>query len=99
MWPAALARVDSAVPDGTKIVILTINGFNDAHKLISGSAESAATVAAIKGKIRARGIRIIDAMGVYISVLRQPGMALLDRLHLNVEGNQKVATILAGMLK
>ena len=73
---AELARVDSAVPNGTKIVVLTVNGFNDAHKLASGTANSAANVAAIKRKISARGIRIIDAMGTYISVLKQPGMAL-----------------------
>jgi acyl-CoA thioesterase I len=96
---AELARVDSAVPDGTKIVILTISGYNDAHRLIDGSAGAAANIAAIKSKIRARGIRIIDAMGLYVSVLRQPGMALPDRIHLNVEGNKKLATILAGMLK
>jgi acyl-CoA thioesterase-1 len=96
---AELARVDSAVPEGTKIVILTISGHNDARKLIGGSADAAANIAAIKSKIRARGIRIVDAMGLYISVLRQPGMALPDHLHLSVEGNKKLATILAGMVK
>jgi acyl-CoA thioesterase I len=96
---AELARVDSAVPEGTKIVILTISGHNDARKLISGSADAAANIAAIKSKIRARRIRIIDAMGLYVSVLRQPGMALPDHLHLNVEGNKKLATMLAGMVK
>jgi len=96
---AELARVDSAVPDGTRIVILTINGFNDAHKLAAGSAGAAANIAAIKRKISARGIRIIDAMGIYISVLKQPGMALQDKLHLSVEGNRKMATILAGMVR
>ena len=96
---AELARVDSAVPEGTKIVILTISGFNDAHKLVGGSADAAANIAAIKSKIRARGIRIIDAMGLYVSVLKQPGMALPDHLHLSVEGNKKLATMLAGMVK
>lgn len=96
---AELARVDSAVPNGTKIVILTINGFNDAHKLANGAAGAAANVAAIKKKIGARGIRIIDAMGIYISVLKQPGMALPDHLHLNVEGNKKMAAIVAGMVR
>ena len=36
-----LARVDSAVPEGTRLVILTINGFNDNHKDIVGSARRA----------------------------------------------------------
>ena len=96
---AELARVDSAVPNGTKIVILTVNGFNDARKLAGGTANSAANIAAIKKKISARGIRIIDAMGTYVSVLRQPGMALPDQHHLSVEGNKKMATIVAGMVR
>jgi acyl-CoA thioesterase-1 len=96
---AELARVDSAVPNGTKIVILTINGFNDADKLANGAAGAAANVAAIKRKISARGIGIVDAMGTYISVLRKPGMALPDHLHLNVEGNRKMAAIVAGMVR
>jgi acyl-CoA thioesterase-1 len=78
---------------------LTINGFNDNHKDIARSAEAPANIAAIKRKITARGIRIIDAMGLYGSVLRQPGMALGDHLHLSVEGNKKLATILAGMVR
>jgi acyl-CoA thioesterase I len=94
-----LARVDSAVPEGTRIVILTISGHNDARRLPGGSAAAAANIAAIKRKLKARGIRIIDAMGLYISVIRQPGMALPDHLHLNAEGNRKLATILAGMVR
>ena len=94
-----LARVDSAVPNGTRLVILTINGYNDNHKLIASSADAPANIAAIKRKITARGIRIIDAMGLYESVLRQPGMGLGDHLHLSVEGNKKLATILAGMAR
>jgi acyl-CoA thioesterase-1 len=96
---AELARVDSAVPPGTRIVILTISGYNDAHKLSAGSANAAANIAAIKNKLRARGIRIIDAMGLYVSVLRQPDMALPDHLHLSVEGNKKLATMLVGMVR
>ena len=96
---AELARVDSAVPAGTRTVILTVNGYNDAHRLVAGSADAAANIAAIKRKLTARGIRIIDAMGLYISVLYQPGMALPDHLHLNAEGNKKLATILAGMVR
>jgi acyl-CoA thioesterase-1 len=97
--PATLARVSSAVPDGTKIVILAVNGYNDAHKLSEGSALSAANIAAIKNQLSARGIRIIDAMGIYSSVVRQPGMAVTDRIHLSAEGNKKVAATLAAMLK
>jgi acyl-CoA thioesterase-1 len=88
----------SAVHEGTKIVILAVNGDNDARKLPEGSANSAANIAAIKSQLKARGIKVIDAMGIYSSVIRQPGMAVTDRIHLS-EGNGKVATILAGMLK
>lgn len=94
-----LARVDNAVPQGTKIVILTISGDNDARRLIDGSAAAAANIAAIKGKLKARGIRIIDAMAMYVSVMRQPGMALPDHLHLNPEGNRKLAAMLAPMVR
>lgn len=38
-------------------------------------------------------------MGTYISVLKQPGMASTDGIHLNAEGNKKVAAILAGMVR
>jgi acyl-CoA thioesterase I len=94
-----LARVDSAVPSGTRIVILAINGFNDAHRLKEGSVNAAANIAAIKGKLRAKGVRIVDAMGLIISVLKQPGMVLPDRIHLNAEGCRKVAAALAGMVR
>jgi acyl-CoA thioesterase-1 len=94
-----LARVDSAVPAGTRIVILAINGFNDAHRLKEGSVNAAANIAAIKSKLRAKGVRIVDAMGLIISVLKQPGMVLPDRIHLNAEGCRKVAAMLAGMVR
>jgi len=94
-----LARVDSAVPAGTRIVILAINGFNDAHRLKEGAVDAAANIAAIKGKLRAKGVRIVDAMGLIISVLRRPGMVLPDRIHLNAEGCSKVAAILSGMVR
>ena len=94
-----LARVDSAVPDGTRLVILAINGANDARRNLAGAADAPANIAAIKARLRARRIRIIDAMGLYISVLRQPGMALPDKRHLNAEGCRRVATALAGMVR
>jgi acyl-CoA thioesterase I len=97
--PATLARVPNAVSAGTKIVILAVNGFNDAHRLPEWAAHSAQNIAAIKSQLKARGVRIIDAMGIYSSVLKQSGMAGGDRIHLSVEGNRKVTEILAGMLK
>jgi acyl-CoA thioesterase I len=93
-----LARVSSAVPDGTKTVILAINGHNDTRRNIT-PAVAAANIAAIKSQLKARGIRIIDAMGIYVSVWKQPGMLLSDGVHLNVDGNRKVATMLAGTVR
>jgi acyl-CoA thioesterase-1 len=85
-----LARVSSAVPEGTRIVILVDNAANDLRHNVS-PAQAAANIAAIKSQLRGRGIRIIDAMGLYISILRQPGGAGPDGRHLSVEGNKKVA--------
>ena len=98
-----LARLDSALPDGTKIVILTYNGHNDSYMHgslgpMSGSADAHTNIEAMRNKIRARGIRLIDAMGLYRSVLAQPGMAAADQIHLNAEGNRKFAAILMGMV-
>lgn len=93
-----LARIPSAVPPGTKIVILADNEFNDQRRNFS-PAQSAANLAAIKSQLRARGIKIVDAIGIYLSVRRQPGMKAPDGIHLNVEGNKRVATILAGMVR
>jgi acyl-CoA thioesterase-1 len=94
-----LARVDSAVPEGTRIVILAINGANDARRNLGGAAEAPANIAAIKRRLRARKIRIIDSMALYISGLSQAGMALPDKRQLNADGCRKVAAALAGMLR
>jgi acyl-CoA thioesterase-1 len=93
-----LARVPSAVPAGTRIVILADNGFNDMRHNMS-PVQAAANIAAIKSQLKARGIRIVDAMGTVMSVSRQPGGVGPDGRHLSVEGNRKVAAILAGMLR
>ena len=76
-----LSRVSSAVPEGTRIVILMTNGFNDARKLNEGSANVEANIAAIKNQLKARGIKIIDAMGIYRSVKAQPGTAAADLMN------------------
>jgi len=95
---ATLARVPSAVPQGTRIVILADNPFNDVRHNMS-PAQAAANIAAIKSQLRARGIKVIDAMGIVMSVSRQPGGVGPDGRHLSVEGNKKVAAILAGMVR
>jgi acyl-CoA thioesterase-1 len=93
-----LARVSSAVPNGTRTVILAISGFNDTRHNIS-PAVAAANIAAIRKQLSARGIRIIDAIGIVRSVAHQPGMLLPDGVHLNADGNRKVAIQLAGSVR
>jgi acyl-CoA thioesterase I len=93
-----LARLDSAIPDGTKIVILTYNGHNDARKLSYGNAHAHANIEAMKSKLKARGIRVIDAMGMYTSLWRNKELVLPDGNHLNAEGNRRLAAMLARML-
>jgi len=95
---ATLARVPSAVPAGTKIVILCDNPANDVRHNMSPAA-AMANIAAIKSQLKARGIRVVDAWAIYISVLRQPGGAGPDGRHLSVEGNRKVAAALVGMVR
>jgi hypothetical protein len=36
---------------------------------------------------------------MYVSVIRQPGMALPDHLHLSIEGNRKLAAMLVPMVR
>jgi acyl-CoA thioesterase-1 len=93
-----LARVSSAVPQGTRIVILADSPANDIRHNMN-PAQAMANIAAIKSQLKARGIRVVDAMGTVVSVARQPGGVGPDHRHLSVEGNRKVATILAGMVR
>lgn len=93
-----LARVPSAVPQGTRIVILADNLANDVRHNMN-PAQGRANIAAIKSQLSARGIKVVDATSTVISVLRQPGGAGPDGRHLSVEGNRKVAAILAGMVR
>jgi acyl-CoA thioesterase I len=93
-----LARVSSAVPQGTRIVILADSPANDIRHNMN-PVQAMANIAAIKSQLRSRGIRVVDAMGTVVSVARQPGGVGPDHRHLSVEGNRKVAVILAGMVR
>jgi acyl-CoA thioesterase-1 len=85
-----LARLSSAVPDGTKVVILAIGPFNDLRT--GGSADVArANITTIKKQLRDRGIRVVDAFGIMMSVLRQPGMLQADQIHLTAAGHRGLA--------
>jgi acyl-CoA thioesterase-1 len=85
-----LQRVDSAVPNGTQIVILQTGG-NDARQGEGG--DTSANTAQITAKLAARGIKVIllSKMEAYApSSTRDP-----DGQHYNAQGHAAVA---AGLL-
>jgi acyl-CoA thioesterase-1 len=91
-----LARLSSAVPPGTKIVILQIAG-NDAMKGMSATA-AAANRAEIRRQLHARGIRTIEADGYVMSALRSD-LRQADGIHMTAEGHRLVAQQLAASIR
>lgn len=81
-----LARLGSAVPDGTRLVILGANNASNDIKNGEG-AQHAANVSAILSQLRARHIKVI--MVPKLSVPRQA-----DGQHFSVEGHTKMAASL-----
>jgi acyl-CoA thioesterase-1 len=82
-----LARLDSAVPGGTKIVLLDKygGGWNARRK---GQGDQSAELAAIEARLRSRGIKVIPMW--WNAALRnylQP-----DGIHFTPEGHTLVAT-------
>jgi acyl-CoA thioesterase I len=91
-----MARLNSAVPQGTKIVIIAISGFNDVRR--GGTLEQArANAHQITSQLSARGVRVIDAMP-YIRSAIQKGLVQNDRIHLTPEGHRLVASQLAARI-
>jgi acyl-CoA thioesterase-1 len=90
-----LARLSSAVPLGTKIVILQIAG-NDAMKGISAT-DAQANRAEIRSQLHARGIRTIEADGYVSSALRS-GLRQADGVHMTTEGHRRVAEQIAKLI-
>src|ERR1700686_910165 len=91
-----LARVNSSVPEGTRIVILSIFMLNDRNRGVSPAAHQS-NVAGIREQLRARHIRIIDAAGL-IAAEARAGMLQRDGIHLTAEGNRRVAAGLMASL-
>lgn len=88
-----IARLNAAVPQGTRIVILAIGGRNDV--MHGGTvAQARANGGQIASQLSARGIRVINAMP-YIRSALQKGMSQKDGIHLTVEGHRWVASQLA----
>jgi acyl-CoA thioesterase I len=82
-----LRRLDSAVPSGTKIVILAKEGLYANNKLSTAKADEAMNT--VETKLKSRGITIIPAnAGV---VLQNPGLRA-DDAHLNAAGHKELAT-------
>ena len=92
-----LARVNSSVPEGTRIVILTIFMLNDRTRGVSPAMHQS-NVAGIREQLRARHIRIIDAAGL-IAAAARAGMLQRDGIHLTAEGNRRVAAGLMASLR
>jgi acyl-CoA thioesterase-1 len=82
-----LARLDSAVPQGTKIVLLDRRGggWNARRR---GMGDQNAELAAIEARLRGRGIRIVPMW--WNAALRQ--YLQPDGIHFTVEGHRLVAT-------
>lgn len=81
-----LARLGSAVPDGTQIVILGANNASNDNKNGTGG-QRAANVSAILSQLRARHIKVI-----MVPKLNAPRQA--DGEHFSVEGHTKMAAAL-----
>ena len=82
-----LARLDSAVPQGTKIVLLDQHGGGwNARRF--GKGDQSAELAAIQARLRSRGITVIPMW--WNAALRQ--YLQPDGIHFTVEGHRLVAT-------
>jgi acyl-CoA thioesterase-1 len=83
-----LARLDSAVPQGTRIVILMIGG-NDIRKGAT-FAQARAGFMQIVARLKARKIRVINANPIY-KAAKDKGMLLRDGIHLTAVGQHYMA--------
>jgi acyl-CoA thioesterase-1 len=83
-----LARLRSAVPDGTKIVILQF-GTNDA-RMNTPPATRQANIAAILEELRKRGIKSLQVDEMMDAALKD-GLGQPDGIHLTAEGYRRVA--------
>ena len=84
-----LGRLDSSVPDGTKVVILDMSGgtFNARRKNLG---DQSAQLAAISARLRARGIKVIPSQ-TGRELGRGSEYRQVDGLHLTAAGHARVA--------
>ncbi len=83
-----LSRLDSAVPQGTKIVILMVGG-NDVRRGAT-TEQAKGGFKEIVSRLKARNIRVINA-NPYYQAARAKGMVLTDGIHLTAAGQHYVA--------
>lgn len=88
-----LRRIDSAVPNGTDIVILQPGG-NDL-RFFGTKAARAANVAAMVKRVRARGMRVI----VYDPDPVPADFYQWDHIHFNAAAHAKIAATLAAEIE
>ena len=91
-----LSRLNSSVPDGTKIVLLQYGG-NDTRRG-AAPAERQANIAKIEQQLHARGIRTIRVDGLIRTEI-SAGLVISDGQHLTVEGYRRVASQIVGMVR
>jgi acyl-CoA thioesterase-1 len=81
-----LARLDQAVPEGTKVVLLgSIGGGYNARRL--GLGDQKAEYGSIMARLRSRGIRIVQVTGSGIG----KQYLQVDGTHLTAEGHALLA--------
>ena len=91
-----LARLSSAVPEGTKVVIVQYGG-NDFRRN-TAPATRQANIASIQDQLRKRGIRVVQADGLVRSAFAA-GLVQSDRVHLTAEGYRRVASQLLASIR
>ncbi|MEI7776554.1 MAG: GDSL-type esterase/lipase family protein, partial [Verrucomicrobiota bacterium] len=82
-----LARLDSAVPGGSRLVLIEIHQNNEIRGGTSG--QTSQNLAAIKAWLQARKIKYIDVsnlMAGYVMAGRSSSLKLPDGRHLNRDG-------------
>ena len=83
-----LRRLDSAVPQGTRLVILQPGG-NDART--GGGEDRSENIDAIRARLQARGIRMIVLGGGMLQSI-PAGMRQHDQIHFTAEGYRLLAS-------
>ena len=83
-----LARMDSAAPSGTTIVILQRPGFNDLRKGCGGTERN---IAQMRARLAARNIKVVQMNFMPQLAQRYPQP---DRIHITTEGHAKAAAMI-----